>query len=197
MSEYNTTDVKRDETQNGTVSFATDVVATIAGLAANEVDGVNSMTAASTGLADMFGRKEKRNLTKGVRIEMVENRVRATISIVVDYGFPVPKVAAALQENVKKAIETMAGLEVSAVDVHVTGISFEREQQAAKELDEQQRQMLEESEAAAKAEAEAIAEAEAELAEELADDLEDEDDVEDDIDEEVEEEPEKTSEEEA
>ena len=153
MSENYPSDVKLNENPNGTVSFATEVVATIAGLAATEVDGVASMISPSAGLADMFSRKSNRNLTKGVRIDLVDNRVSVDITITVDYGSPVPDVARNIQENVKKAIETMSGLDVKNVDVHVTGISFEREQRANAELDEQHRKMLEKN-----AEAEAAAE---------------------------------------
>ena len=146
MNENYPSDVKLDDNPNGTVTFATDVVATIAGLAATEVEGVANMTSPSSGIADMFSRKSSRNFTKGVRIDLEENTVRVDITIVVEYGTPVPDVARGIQENVKKAIETMSGLNVHSVDVHVTGISFEREQRAARELDEQQRKMLEESE---------------------------------------------------
>ena len=148
MSENYPSDVKLNENPNGTVSFATEVVATIAGLAATEVDGVASMINPSSGLADMFTRKSNRNLTKGVRIDLEDNRVSVDITITVDYGSPVPDVARNIQENVKKAIETMSGLDVKNVDVHVTGISFEREQRANAELDEQHRKMLEKNEEA-------------------------------------------------
>jgi len=153
MSDNYPSDVKLNENPNGTVSFATEVVATIAGLAATEVDGVASMISPSSGLADMFSRKSNRNLTKGVRIDLEDNRVSVDVTITVDYGSPIPDVARNIQENVKKAIETMSGLDVKNVDVHVTGISFEREQRANAELDEQQRKMLEK-----KAETEAVAE---------------------------------------
>ena len=144
MSDNYPSDVKLNENPNGTVSFATEVVATIAGLAATEVDGVASMVSpASSGLADMFSRKNNRNLTKGVRIDLEDNRVSVDVTITVDYGSPIPDVARNIQENVKKAIETMSGLDVKNVDVHVTGISFEREQRANAELDEQHRKMLE------------------------------------------------------
>jgi hypothetical protein len=72
-----------------------------------------------------------------------DNRVSVDVTITVDYGSPIPDVARNIQENVKKAIETMSGLDVKNVDVHVTGISFEREQRANAELDEQHRKMLE------------------------------------------------------
>ena len=148
MSDNYPSDVKLNENPNGTVSFATEVVATIAGLAATEVDGVASMISPSSGLADMFSRKSNRNLTKGVRIDLEDNRVSVDVTITVDYGSPIPDVARNIQENVKKAIETMSG--------HVTGISFEREQRANAELDEQHRKMLEKT-----AEAEAVPEVEA------------------------------------
>jgi len=151
MSENYQPDVKLDENPDGTVSFATEVVATIAGLAATEVEGVASMSSQSNGLADMFSRKNTRNFTKGVRIDLDGNKVTVDITIVVEYGSPVPDVARSIQENVKKAIETMSGLDVHAVDVHVSGVSFEREQRANAEIEEQRRKMLEQSEQAEKA----------------------------------------------
>ena len=182
MKEMYPSDVKLDENPDGTVSFATDVVATIAGLAATEVEGVASMSSPASGLADMFSRKTTRNFTKGVRIDLDDNQVTADITIVVEYGSPVPDVARGIQENVKKAIETMTGLPVHSVDVHVSGISFEREQRAAKELDEQQKKLLEQSEESAKEEisAEAQPEEPAEEAAPEADEIEDDEEPEDD-----------------
>lgn len=184
MNEKYPSDVKLDENPDGTVSFATDVVATIAGLAATEVEGVASMSSPASGLADMFSRKTTRNFTKGVRIDLDDNQVTADITIVVEYGSPVPDVARGIQENVKKAIETMTGLTVHSVDVHVSGISFEREQRAAKELDEQQKKLLEQSEESAKEEisSEAQPEQPAEEAAPETDEIEDEEEPEEDDD---------------
>ena len=184
MNEKYPSDVKLDENPDGTVSFATDVVATIAGLAATEVEGVASMSSPASGLADMFSRKTTRNFTKGVRIDLDDNQVTADITIVVEYGSPVPDVARGIQENVKKAIETMTGLTVRSVDVHVSGISFEREQRAAKELDEQQNKLLEQSEESTKEEIsnEAQPEQPAEEVAPEADEIEDEEEPEEDDD---------------
>ena len=124
MSDKYPADVKLDENPDGSVSFATGVVETIAGLAAQEVEGVASMASASTGFADMFTRKSTRNFTKGVRVEIDGGVVAVDVTIVVEYGSPVPDVARSIQENVKKAIETMSGLDVRNVDVHVQGVSF-------------------------------------------------------------------------
>jgi len=145
MADNNTPEVKLNDNPEGTVSFATEVVATIAGLAANEVEGVASMTSSNSALADILTRKSSRNYTKGVKVDIDDNRVAVDVTIVVEYGSPVPDVARSIQENVKKAIETMSGLGVRNVDVHVQGVSFERENKAAAELSEQQKKLLNKS----------------------------------------------------
>lgn len=182
MNENLPTNVQLDANGNGSVVFATDVIATIAGLAATEVEGVASMagTAGSSSLADIFTRKNQssKSLTRGVRVDLGENNaVTIHLTIVVDYGSPIPEVAGNIQENVKKAIETMSGLTVSSVDVHVQGVSFEREQRSVAEIEQKQRLMLQKEQEEAKAEAAKPAEApkpEAPKAEEAADEKEDE-----------------------
>jgi uncharacterized alkaline shock family protein YloU len=124
MADNSSPEVKLNDNPAGTVSFATEVVATIAGLAANEVEGVASMTSSNSALADILTRKSSRNYTKGVKVDIDDNRVTVDVTIVVEYGSPVPDVARSIQENVKKAIETMSGLGVRNVDVHVQGVSF-------------------------------------------------------------------------
>ena len=145
MSDNYPSDVKLDENPDGSVSFATGVVETIAGLAAQEVEGVASMASVSSGLAYMFTRQSTRNFSKGVRVDINGGTVAVDVTIVVEYGSPIPDVARSIQENVKKAIETMSGLDVRNVDVHVQAVSFEREHRAAQELKEHQQKLLENS----------------------------------------------------
>lgn len=154
MSENLPTNVQLDNNQNGSVTFATEVVATIAGLAATEVEGVASMVGSSGGLADILTRRGQgsRNLTKGVKVEVQDGKVSVHVAIIIDYGSPVPEVAHDIQENVKKAVETMSGLSVASVDVHVQGISFDRENRAAAEIEMQQRVLLQKREAKDEAE---------------------------------------------
>jgi uncharacterized alkaline shock family protein YloU len=111
--------VQLDDNPNGTVSFASDVVATMAGLAATEIEGVFSMYSQASGFGNIFNRRNqntKGNHTKGVKVEVEDGKISVDISIVVDYGTPVPTIAREIQENVKKTVETMSGLEVSHVD---------------------------------------------------------------------------------
>lgn len=146
MAENNMSDVRLDATSNGTVYFVSDVLATIAGLAVTEVEGVANTVSGSGSFVDMFARKAQsnsKNLTRGIKVDVVGNDVTVNVTIIVEYGSPVPEVAADIQENVKKAIETMTGMNVKSVDVHVQGVSFERENRAVAELEMTQRKLLE------------------------------------------------------
>lgn len=106
----------------GTIRIADEVVSIIAGLAATEVDGVAGMSGGLVGgIAEMLGRK---NFAKGVKVEVGEKEAAADLYIIVKYGVRIPDVALAVQENVKQAIETMTGLSVVEVNIHVQGVNF-------------------------------------------------------------------------
>lgn len=111
-----------DLENGGTIRYANEVIAIIAGVAASEVDGIAGM-ATSGGIS--LGRKS--GMTRGIKVEVAGEDVGVEIYIVVEYGSPIQKVASEVQENVRKAIETMTGLHVVKVDVHVQGVSFEKE----------------------------------------------------------------------
>lgn len=110
----------------GNVKISEDVVATIAGLAAAEVQGVASMSASlASGIYDLIGKK---NLSKGVKIEIQENEVTVDLYLVVEYGAKIPEVALNVQQAVKKNVETMTGLNAVKIDVHVQGVKMEKEE---------------------------------------------------------------------
>jgi uncharacterized alkaline shock family protein YloU len=106
----------------GAVKIAGEVVSVIAGLAAMEVEGVAGMSSGITGdIAELLGR---RNLAKGVKVEVGEREAAVDLNIIVDYGVRIPEVAWKVQQNVKQAIESMTGREVVEVNVHVQGVNF-------------------------------------------------------------------------
>ena len=121
------TNVDVDLENGGTIKYANEVIAIIAGVAASEVDGIAGMCT-SGGISDIIGRN--RSITRGVKVEVGSEEASVDLYIVVEYGSPIQKVASEVQENVRKAIETMTGLHVVNVDVHVQGVSFEREKKA-------------------------------------------------------------------
>lgn len=113
----------------GKISFADEVVAIIAGLAATEIDGVAAMSGGiAGGIAEKLGRK---NLSKGVKVEVGEKEAAIDLFIIVEYGVRIPEISWNIQENVKKAVETMTGLSVTEVNIHVQGVNFEKEPKTA------------------------------------------------------------------
>ena len=108
----------------GKIIFADDVIATIAALAAADVQGVASMSGGVVeGLTDMLGRK---NLTKGGKVEVGTEEAAVDISVNVRYGFAIQEVCQNLQNAIKNAIETMTGLRVVEVNVFVQSVVFEK-----------------------------------------------------------------------
>lgn len=104
----------------GEVMIADDVIATIAGLAATEVEGVSAMQGNVTN--ELVGKLGMKNLTKGVRIKVTEAGVAVELSIQMRYGYSIPKTCKTIQEKVKAAIENMVGLSVEVVNVHIVGV---------------------------------------------------------------------------
>lgn len=122
-------EIKSTDTQQGgeigNVSFANDVLAIIAGLAASEVEGVAGMSGGiAGGIAEMLGRK---NLAKGIKITVNDKLIAVDINMIITYGFKLHEVSRKVQANVVKAIETMTGLSVERVNVNVLGIQFAKE----------------------------------------------------------------------
>jgi uncharacterized alkaline shock family protein YloU len=117
---------RRERSELGELRIANEVVAVIAGLAATEVEGVAGMSGGiAGGIAEMLGRK---NLAKGVKVEVGEEQAAVDLFTIVEYGVHIPSIALKIQENVKRAIESMTGLEVVEVNVHVQGVHFPAEE---------------------------------------------------------------------
>lgn len=108
----------------GEVKIADDVVATIAGLATTEVEGVASMQGNLTN--EIVGKLGVKNLSKGVKIELMRGKVHAELSVVMRYGYSIPKTCGAIQERVKNAVENMTGLDVENVNIRIVGVETEK-----------------------------------------------------------------------
>ena len=114
-----------DPTPSSNITYNSEVVAIIAGLAANEVEGIAGMCTVSGSIMS-----KNRNVTKGVKVEVGTEEVAVDLYVIVEYGIPIQRAAADAQENVRKAIESMTGLHVVRVDVHVQSVSFEQDKKA-------------------------------------------------------------------
>lgn len=116
-----------------TVKIAPDVIATIAGIATQEIKGVCGMcNTFAGGLAEKLG--AKKNPAKGIKVEIKENSVLIDLYIIVEFGIRIPELAWEIQESVKNSVETMTGLSVDKVNVHIDGISFKKYESEAKDV---------------------------------------------------------------
>jgi len=124
MSENMTIDMEKDQ-DNGQITYANEVISTIVSVATTEVEGISGIVGATS----MTGIIGKGRTPRGVRVDMDGQDVNVDVSVTVDYGMPIQKVGRNAQENVRKSIESMTGLHVEKVDLHVVGVSFEKENQ--------------------------------------------------------------------
>ncbi len=114
------------ETASETIQIADDVVAVIAGKAVSELAGVAGMAGGfAGGITEVLS--GKKNLSKGIKVDIGEKEAKIDVNIIVEYGVRIPDVAFEIQNRVKKAVEAMTGLNVSSVNVHVQGVKTTEE----------------------------------------------------------------------
>ena len=120
----NTYQIHVNENKVGEVQIADEVIATIAALAATEVEGVASMSGNIT--KELVNKLGKKNLSRGVKIEVDTENVEVDLALQVEYGYSIPSVSKLVQEKVKSAIETMTGLTVSMVNIRIVSVNIEK-----------------------------------------------------------------------
>ena len=109
----------------GEVKIADEVVAIIAALAAPEVDGVASMAGNITN--EVIGKLGIKNLSKGVKVDVLEGVVTVSLALNLKYDYSIMEVTKKVQEKVKNAVENMTGLEVADVNIKVAGVEMEKQ----------------------------------------------------------------------
>ena len=112
------------KTEQEGIQISNDVIAVIAGVAVSEVSGVAGMAGGfAGGITEVFS--GKKNLAKGIKVDATETEAKIDVNIIVEYGTRIPDVAFEIQNRVKKAVESMTGLKVEEVNVHVQGVNTE------------------------------------------------------------------------
>ncbi len=116
--------VENKEGETSSIKIADDVVSVIAGKAVSEAPGVYAMAGGfAGGISEVLS--GKKNLSKGIKVEVGEKEAKIDVNIIVEYGSRIPDVAFDIQNRVKAAVEGMTGLKVVAVNVHVQGVNTE------------------------------------------------------------------------
>ena len=125
--------------ENEGIKISDDVVAVIAGVAVSEVPGVASMAGGfAGGISEVFS--GKKNLAKGIKVDIADNYTKIDVNLIVEYGTRIPDVAFEIQNRVKKAVENMTGLNVEEVNVHVQGVNTDTAKQETSKVQEEQEQ---------------------------------------------------------
>ncbi|MFV8827966.1 Asp23/Gls24 family envelope stress response protein [Alkalihalobacterium sp. APHAB7] len=134
MAENHIIDLEEQKNELGKVEISPEVIEVIAGIASSEVDGVATMRGNfATGVAERLGRK---NHGKGVKVELKEDGIVVDVSVIIIYGVSIPDVAKKIQSNVKQALQTMTGIDLEAVNVHVVGVQFEAQTEPQEIIEE-------------------------------------------------------------
>lgn len=120
------------EEDSGKVNISDDVVASIAGIAATEIEGVTGMSRGMAyDIAERLG--AKKNPQKGVKVSVSADGAVIDLYVIVAFGVRIPELAWEVQENVKNSVESMTGIDVLKVNVCIEGVSFEKEKKVKKQ----------------------------------------------------------------
>ncbi len=126
----------KNQDREDKIRISEEVIATIAGIAASEVDNIASLSGGLVdGIAGILGRK---NLGKGIKVELKENIAVIELSIIMQYGCKIHEVSRNIQSKVREAVEGMTGIQVTAVNINVLGVSVGKEAAAIQMVDETQ-----------------------------------------------------------
>ena len=132
-------------TDRGSTTIQDSVVSKIAGIAAQEVDGVRmgggTSQAVSGLLGSITGGSSGGSQTQGVSVEVGQEETAIDLTLTVEYGKSIPQIAEAVRRNVANRVENLVGLRVTEVNLAVNNIFFPQmeEEQERQQQQEQQR----------------------------------------------------------
>ena len=109
----------------GSVRVADHVIAVIAGLAATEVSGISAVSGNITN--ELMTKVGVKNLTKGVKVEVIGQNVTVDLALMLGYGYNIPTTCSKVQEKVKSTIENMTGLNVTDVNIRIASVGMNKQ----------------------------------------------------------------------
>lgn len=105
----------------GIVKISDEVVSVIAGISAAEIKGVEDLQqSGGNNISQLL--KGKKNVGKNVKVTLNEDNAIIDLNVGVEYGVKIPEVVNLVQENVKRTVEAMTGLNVNSVNINVQNI---------------------------------------------------------------------------
>ena len=110
--------------ENGSINISEDVSSTMVRTAITEIDGVAGISnTAGAELAELIGIK---TVSKGIKVQIVDDTIKVDAVILVRYGCNIVNVAKEVQNSVTEAVQAITGIDKAEVNVHVSGVAFEK-----------------------------------------------------------------------
>jgi len=131
------------QTEHGSTVISDSVVSKIAGIAAQEVEGIRMGSGASQAVGGILGSITGGSQTQGVSVEVGQEEAAVDLTLTAEYGKSIPQLAEAVRRNVINRVESLVGLRVTEVNITVSNVFFpqeEAEQQRQRELEQQSRE---------------------------------------------------------
>jgi uncharacterized alkaline shock family protein YloU len=131
------------QTERGNTTISDSVVSKIAGIAAQEVDGIRMGSGATQAVGGILGSITGGSQTQGVSVEVGQEEAALDLTLTAAYGKSIPQLAEAVRRNVINRVENLVGLRVTEVNVTVSNVFFpqqEAEEQRQRELEQQRRE---------------------------------------------------------
>lgn len=122
----------RDERNNYTINMndnqgevvvTDEAIAIISGIAALEIEGIASLAGREN--REMLSKLGKKILSKGVKVDVLDDVVTIVITVTLKYGYNIMDVSKKIQDKVKATVENMTGLTVADVNIRVAGVEVE------------------------------------------------------------------------
>lgn len=113
---------------SGKTTIADIVVSKIAGIATREIEGVHALGGGAARAVGMLRERipgSRTNLSQGVSVEVGDKQAAVDIELVAEYGVSIADLATAIRGNVIAAVERMTGLEVTEVNIAVSDVHLE------------------------------------------------------------------------
>ena len=133
-------------TERGSTTIQDSVVSKIAGIAAQEVDGIRMGSGTSQTASNLLGSitgGSSGSQTQGVSVEVGQEETAIDLTLTVEYGKSIPQISDAVRRNVANRVESLVGLRVTEVNIAVNNVFFpqmEEEQERQRQQEQQRRE---------------------------------------------------------
>lgn len=109
---------------NGSINISEEVISTLVRETVTQIEGVAGLSNTSGAeLVELIGIK---TLSKGVKVQFVEEKIVVDAIITISYGYNIMDVAKTVQDEVMSIVLSATGMDKAEINVHVSGVAFDK-----------------------------------------------------------------------